>query len=39
MKQQIKKDKDNARLLKLINLYAELATWEIMDGKRKENLK
>ena len=30
---------DNARLLKLINLYSELATCGVMDGKRKENLK
>lgn len=31
--------KDNAKLLKLISLYAELATCGVMDGKRKENLK
>ena len=31
--------KDNAKLLKLINLYSELATCGVMDGKRKENLK
>ncbi len=30
---------DNARLLKLINLYSDLATCGVMDGKRKENLK
>ena len=35
---QIQK-KDNARLLKLISLYSELATCGVMDGKRKENLK
>lgn len=31
--------KDNAKLLKLISLYAELAACGVMDGKRKENLK
>lgn len=31
--------KDNAKLLKLINLYSELAACGVMDGKRKENLK
>ncbi len=31
--------KDNAKLLKLISFYAELATCGVMDGKRKENLK
>lgn len=31
--------KDNAKLLKLISLYADLAACGIMDGKRKENLK
>jgi len=31
--------KDNAKFLKLINLYADLATCGVMDGKRKENLK
>lgn len=31
--------KDNAKLLKLINLYAELAACGVMDGKRKEILK
>jgi hypothetical protein len=31
--------KDNAKLLKLISLYSELATCGVMDGKRKENLK
>lgn len=30
---------DNAKLLKLISLYSELATCGVMDGKRKENLK
>ena len=35
---QIQK-RDNAKLLKLINLYSELATCGVMDGKRKENLK
>ena len=36
--QQVQK-KDNAKLLKLISLYPELATCGVMDGKRKENLK
>ena len=31
--------KDNAKLLKLISLYAELAACGVMDGKRKESLK
>ena len=31
--------KDNTKLLKLINLYSELVTCGVMDGKRKENLK
>ncbi len=31
--------RDNAKLLMLINLYAELAACGVMDGKRKENLK
>lgn len=31
--------RDNTKLLKLINLYAELAACGVMDGKRKENLK
>lgn len=31
--------KDNAKLLKLISLYSELASCGVMDGKRKENLK
>jgi ABC-type transporter Mla subunit MlaD len=31
--------KDNAKLLKLISLYADLASCGVMDGKRKENLK
>lgn len=31
--------RDNAKLLKLLNLYAELAACGVMDGKRKENLK
>ena len=31
--------RDNAKLLKLISLYAELAACGVMDGKRKENLK
>ena len=31
--------KDNAKLLRLISLYSELATCGVMDGKRKENLK
>jgi len=30
---------DNARLLKLISLYSELATCGVMDGKRKESLR
>lgn len=30
---------NNKKLLKLINLYSELATCGVMDGKRKENLK
>lgn len=36
--QQVQK-KDNAKLLKLISLYSDLATCGVMDGKRKENLK
>jgi len=36
--QQVQK-KDNARLLKLISLYSDLATCGVMDGKRKENIK
>lgn len=36
--QQLQK-KDNAKLLKLISLYSDLATSGVMDGKRKENLK
>ena len=36
--QQVQK-KDNAKLLKLISLYSELATCGVMDGKRKESLK
>jgi hypothetical protein len=32
-------EKDNAKLLKLISLYADLASCGVMDGKRKENLK
>ena len=36
--QQVQK-KVNAKLLKLISLYSELATCGVMDGKRKENLK
>jgi len=36
--QQVQK-KDNVKLLKLINLYSELATCGVMDGKRKESLK
>jgi len=36
--QQVQK-KDNAKLLKLISLYSELATCGVMDGKRKDNLK
>ena len=31
--------KDNAKFLKLINLYSDLAACRVMDGKRKENLK
>ncbi|MDR3056959.1 MAG: clindamycin resistance transfer factor BtgA [Prevotella sp.] len=31
--------KDNARLLKLISLYSDLAACGVMDGKRKENLR
>ncbi|MDR1583039.1 MAG: clindamycin resistance transfer factor BtgA [Prevotellaceae bacterium] len=31
--------KDNAKLFKLISLYADLAACGVMDGKRKENLK
>lgn len=31
--------KDTSKILKLINLYSELATAGLMDGKRKENLK
>lgn len=31
--------KDNAKFLKLISLYADLASCGVMDGKRKENLK
>jgi hypothetical protein len=31
--------KDNAKLLRLISLYSELATCGVMDGKRKESLK
>lgn len=31
--------RDNAKLLKLISLYADLAACGVMDGKRKENLK
>ena len=31
--------KDNAKLLKLISLYADLAACGVIDGKRKENLK
>ena len=31
--------RDNKRLLKLIALYADLASCGVMDGKRKENLK
>lgn len=30
---------NNTKLLKLINLYSELATCGVMEGKRKENLK
>jgi hypothetical protein len=36
--QQVQK-KDNAKFLKLISLYADLASCGVMDGKRKENLK
>ena len=36
--QQIQK-KDNAKLLTLISLYADLTVCGMMDGKRKENLK
>ncbi|WP_418821041.1 BfmA/BtgA family mobilization protein [Parabacteroides johnsonii] len=32
-------ERDNAKLLKLISLYAELAACGVMDGKRKETLK
>lgn len=31
--------KDNAKLIKLITLYSELATCGVMDGKRKEKLR
>jgi len=31
-------EKDNAKLLKLISLYVNLASCGVMDGKRKENL-
>ena len=31
--------KDNAKLLRLISLYSELAACGVMDGKRKESLK
>ena len=31
--------RDNAKLLKLISLYADLASCAVMDGKRKESLK
>jgi len=31
--------KDNTKLLRLINLYSDLAACGVMDGKRKENLK
>jgi hypothetical protein len=31
--------KDNAKFLKLISLYADLATCGVMDGKRKKSLK
>jgi hypothetical protein len=31
--------KDNAKFVRLISLYAELAACGVMDGKRKENLK
>lgn len=33
------RQRDNAKLIKLISLYSELATCGVMDGKRKENLK
>ena len=36
--QQVQK-RDNAKLLKLISLYADLAACGVMDRKRKENLK
>lgn len=36
--QQIQK-RDGAKLLKLISLYADLASCGVMDGKRKENLR
>ncbi|HCC51053.1 MAG TPA: clindamycin resistance transfer factor BtgA [Porphyromonadaceae bacterium] len=36
--QQVQK-RDNAKLLKLISLYVDLASCGVMDGKRKENLK
>lgn len=36
--QQVQR-KDNAKLLKLISLYSDLATCGMMDSKRKENLK
>ncbi len=36
--QQVQK-RDSTKLLKLINLYAELAACGVMDGKRKESLK
>jgi hypothetical protein len=32
-------EKESAKLLKLISLYADLATCGVMDGKRKDNLK
>lgn len=32
-------EKDSTKLLKLISLYADLATCGVMDGKRKENLR
>lgn len=31
--------KDNKKLMQLISLYTKLATYGVMDGKRKENLK
>ena len=31
--------KKTKKLWQLISLYAELATWGVMDGKRKENLR